>query len=99
MNKYYQLANELHKPSIWKFKKRKVYSSFRDNIWGLDLADMESLSKYNKEIKYLLCAIDLFSKYALVIPIKEKKGTSIVNAFKNYFRKKRSKVQRTKEAK
>ena len=78
----YQLANELHKPIIWKFKKRKVYSSFRDNIWGLDLADMESLSKYNKEIKYLLCAIDFFSKYARVIPIKDKRWASIVNAFK-----------------
>ena len=78
----YQLANELHKPIIRKFKKRKVYSSFRDNIWGVDLADMQSLSKYNKGIKYLLCAIDLFSKYACVVPIKDKKGTSIVNAFK-----------------
>ena len=77
----YQLANELHKPIIKKFKKRKVYSSFKDNIWGVDLADMQSLSKYNKGIKYLLCAIDLFSKYAWVIPIKDKKGTSIVNAF------------------
>ena len=49
----YQLANELHKPIIRKFKKRKVYSSFRDNIWGVDLADMQSLSKYNKGNKYL----------------------------------------------
>ena len=69
----YQLANELHKPIIKKFKKRKVYSSFRDNIWRLDLADMQSLSKYNKGIKYLLCAIDFFSKYAWVIPLKDKK--------------------------
>ena len=69
----YQLANELHKPVIKKFKKRKVYSSFKDNIWGVDLADMESLSKVNKGFKYLLCAIDLFSKYAWVIPIKDKK--------------------------
>ena len=38
----YQLANELHKPIIRKFKKRKVFSSFRDNIWGVDLADMQS---------------------------------------------------------
>ena len=58
----YQLANELHKPIIRKFK-RKVYSSVRYNIWGVDLADMQSLSKYNKGNKYLLCAIDLFSKY------------------------------------
>ena len=48
----YQLADEIHKPIIRKFKKRKVYSSFRDNIWGVDLADMQSLSKYNKGIKY-----------------------------------------------
>ena len=52
----YQLANELHKQIIRKFKKRKVYSSFRDNIWGVDLANMQSLRKYNKGIKYLLCA-------------------------------------------
>ena len=69
----YQLANELHKPIIGKFKKRKVYSSFRDNIWGVDLADMQSLSKYKKGIKYLSCAIDLFSKYAWVVLIKDKK--------------------------
>ena len=43
---------------------------------------MQSISKYNKGMKYLLCAIDLFSKYAWVIPIKDKKGTSILNAFK-----------------
>ena len=60
----YQLANELHKPIIRKFKKGKVYSSFKDNIWGVDLADMQSLSRYNKGFKYLLCAIDLFSNYA-----------------------------------
>ena len=42
---------------------------------------MQSLSKYNKRIKYLLCAIDLFSKYAWVVPLKDKRGISIVNAF------------------
>ena len=42
---------------------------------------MQSLSKYNKGIKNFLCAIDLFSKYAWVVPLKDKKGTSIVNAF------------------
>ena len=78
----YRLTNELHKPIIRKFWKRRVYSSFRDNNWGVDLADMQSLSKYNKGIKYLLCAIVLFSKYTWVIYIKDKKGISIVNAFK-----------------
>ena len=76
-----QLANELHKPIVRKFKKRKVYSSFENNIWGADLADMQLISKHNKEIRYILCVIDLFSKYAWVVPLKDKKGVSIVNAF------------------
>ena len=75
------LAEELHKPVIKKFNKRKVYSQFKDNILGVDLADMQSLSKKNKFIKYFLCAIDLYSKYAYVVPLKDKKGISIVNAF------------------
>ena len=76
------MANELHIPIIRKFLKRKVCSSYRDNIWAVDSADLQSLSKYKKGIKYLLCVIDLFSKYAWVISIKDKKGTSIVSAFK-----------------
>ena len=89
MNQNYQLAYELHKPIIRKFLKRKVYSSFKDNICGVDLADMQSLSKYNEGIKYLLCVIDLFSKYAWVIPMKDKKGTSIVNAFEKIISRRR----------
>ena len=85
----YQLANELHKPIIKKLKKRKEYFSFKDNIQGVDLADMQSLSKFNKGIKYLLCAVDLFSKYAWVIPFKDKKGTGIVNAFQKIISKER----------
>ena len=77
------LANELRKPIIKKFDKRKVCSQFKDNIWRVDLADMQSLSKKNIGIKYLLCAIDLYSKYAFVIPLKDKKGISIVDAFNN----------------
>ena len=68
-----KLADELHKPVILKFDKRKVYSQFKDNIWGLDLVDMQSLSRKNKGIKYLLGAIDLYIKYAFVIPLKDKK--------------------------
>ena len=75
------LADELHKPVIKKFNKRKVYSQLKDNIWGVDLAHTQSLSRKNKGIKYLLCAKDLYSKYAFVIPLKDKKGISIVNAF------------------
>ena len=76
-----QLADELHKPIIRKFKKRKVHSSLRDNIWGTDLADMQLLSKFNKGFRFLLCVLDIFRKYAWVIPLKDKKGISIVDAF------------------
>ena len=64
-----QLANELHKPVIRKLKKRKVYSSF----WGVGLADMQLLGKYNKGYRFLLCVIDIYSNYAWVVPLKDKK--------------------------
>ena len=85
-----QLANELHKPIIRKFKKRKVYSTLKDNIWGVDLADMQLLSKYNKGIRFLLCVIDIFSKYAWVVPLKDKKGISIVKAFQSILKQSNS---------
>ena len=69
--------------------RQKVYSSFRDNVWGVDLADMQSLSKYNTGNKYLFCAIDLFSKYAWVVPLKDKRGISIVNAFQKIISERR----------
>ena len=76
-----QLANELHKPIIRKFNERKVHSSFKDNIWGVDLADMQLLTKLNKGFRFLLFVIDIFSKYAWIFPLKYKKGISIANAF------------------
>ena len=76
-----KLAEELHKPIIRKFKKRKVYSGFKDNIWGADLADMQLISKFNKGFRFLLCVIDIFSKYAWLAPLKDKKSPSIINAF------------------
>ena len=76
-----QLAEELHKPIIRKFKKTKVHSAFKNNVWGTDLADMQLISKFNKGFRFLLCVIDIFSKYSWVIPFKDKKGISIVNAF------------------
>ena len=69
-----------------------MYSSFKDNIWGVDLADMQLISKYNKGITYLLCAIDLFSKYSFVVPLKSKKGITIANAFKVILKRKPNKI-------
>ena len=74
-----ELAEELLKPIIRKFEERKVYSPFIDNIWGADLADIQSISKFNKGIRFSLCVIDIFSKYALVIPLKDEKGITFTN--------------------
>ena len=76
-----QLAKELHKPIIGNFEKRTVYSGSKDNIWGADLVDMQFISKFNKRFRFLLCVIDIFSKSAWVVPLKDKKGASIVNTF------------------
>ena len=67
-----QLVNELHEPIIRKFKNRKVYSAFKGNIWRADLADMQLISKLNKGFRFLLCVIDIFSKYAWVVSLKDK---------------------------
>ena len=76
-----ELAEELHKTIIRKFKKRKVDSTFIDNIWSADLADMQLISKFIRGIRFSLCVVDIFIKYAWVIPLKDKKGSTIINAF------------------
>ena len=75
----HQLAEELRKPIIKKLKKKNVYSRFKDNIWGDDLADL--INKFNKRFRFLLYVIDIFGKYAWVAPLKDKKGITITNAF------------------
>ena len=82
-----ELPEELHKPIIRKFKKRKVHSSFIDNISGADLADMQIISKFSKGFRFLLCVIDIYSKYAWVISLKDEKGISITNAFRKIIKK------------
>ena len=76
-----EFNEDLHKPIIRNLKKRTVYSRFKDNIWGADLANMQLISNFNKGFRFLLCVIDIFSKYAWVVPLKDKKGVSIVDAF------------------
>ena len=71
------------------FKKGK-FIHYLEIIFGMLIQLIcKSLSKQNKGVKYLLCVIDLFSKYAWVAPIKDKKGTSMVNAFKKIISKKK----------
>ena len=64
-----QLAEELHKLIIRNFKKRQF------------IQDMQLLSKFHKGFRFLLCVIDIYSKHAWVVPLKDKKGVSISNAF------------------
>ena len=75
------MAEELHKPIIKKFKKRRIYSSFKNNIWSAYLADIQIVSKFNKGTRFLICVIDIFSKYALVVPLKDKNCVTVVNTF------------------
>ena len=74
-------AEELNKPVIKKFKRRRFYAKFKDNIWAADLAKMGSLSFKNKNVKHLLCVIDAFTKYAWVKTLKDKTGKTVLNAF------------------
>ena len=67
------VAKGLHKPIIRIFFFKKVYSGFKDNIWGADLADIQLISKFNKGFRFSLCVIDNFSKYAWLAPLKDKK--------------------------
>ena len=76
-----ELAEELQKSVTRKFMKRKVYPSFIENTQGTDLADKQLIIKFNKGILFLLCVIDMFSKYIWVIALKDKKPIAITNAF------------------
>ena len=90
-----KLAEELHKPAIRKFRNCQLYSSFKDNIWGADLADMQSINKVNKKIHFLLSVIDIFSKYAWVVPLKETKVLQLLMLFKKLLdepKRKRNKI-------
>ena len=62
-----QLAEELHEPIIKKFKRRKVYSSFKDNIWVADLAALQFINKFINGFNFLLCVINIVRKYMWVV--------------------------------
>ena len=76
-----QLVEELHKPVIKKFKRRKVYLRFKDNIWAEDLTEIGSLPCKHRNVKHFLYVIGVFTKYAWVKPLKDKKGKTVFNDF------------------
>ena len=78
-----ELAEELQKPIIRKVNKRKVHSLFTENIQDTDLADMQLISKFNTGFRFLLCVIDIYSKYAwVIIPLKDKNELQLLMIFK-----------------
>ena len=81
------LAEELHKPIVKKFKKRRVIVTGIDKIWAADLIDMQKFSKQNKHYKYLLTVIDIFSKYVWIVPLKTKTGLEVASAFQTILKK------------
>ena len=83
-NKSEELSEEPNKTIIRKFNKRKAESAFIDNIWDADHADMQLISKFNKRFRFILCVIDIYSKYAWIIPLKNKKGITIANLFRKF---------------
>ena len=79
----------LHKPIQRRFKRNRVFVTAIDEQWELDLVDMTSLKKYNKQYKFLITCIDVLSKYAWVIPIKNKSADTMLNAIKKLLSGKR----------
>ena len=77
-----QLAKEVFSPQITKFKRQRIIPLYKDETWSADLIDKSSLSKYNNNYEFILTVIDLFTKYAWTIPLKNKSGLSITNGFK-----------------
>ena len=76
-----KLAEELYKPIIKKFNKRKLQAPFMDSIWGAVLVDIQLISKFNKGFRFFLCVIDIYSKHAWIIYLKDRKDTTITNPF------------------
>ncbi len=82
-----QFAEEIHHRAVRKFRRRKVIVHRLDEIWGLDLASMESVASHNNGYKFILCIIDVFSKYAWCVPLKNKSATTVLDAVKDVVKK------------
>ena len=79
---HHLLAKEVFSPRITKFRRQRIIPFYKDETWSADLIDKSSLSKYNNYYKFILTVIDIFTKYAWAIPLKNKSGFSITNGFK-----------------
>ena len=89
----------LHKPARKKFKRNRIHVAGIDDQFEADLIDVQGIAKYNNNFKYLLTCIDSLSKYAFVVPIKDKSGVTLVKAFKTIFKKRIPRKLRTDKGK
>ena len=80
-----QDAYTLHKPVTKNFPRRKTFSKGIDDLYQADLADVRNLSSYNAGFSYILTCIDVFSRYAFAVPIKDKRGITVAAAFEKIF--------------
>lgn len=82
-----QFASEIHHRVVRKFPRRKIIVHRLDEIWAVDLASMESVASYNDGYKFILCIVDLFSRFAWCVPLKNKSATTVLNAVKEVIAK------------
>lgn len=78
-----QFADEVHRPVVRKFKRRKVIANGINDIWAVDLVDMQEWAENNDGYKYMLNIIDVFSRYAWSIPLKTKTAKEVLKAFES----------------
>ena len=88
------LTKELHRPITRKFKRTQIITTGIDDVWAADLADMHLFADENDDYKYILTVIDCFSRYAWAVPIKDKKGDTVLNALKDIISKSKRKPNR-----
>ena len=82
-----KIAREIFSPVIKKFQRVQIQTHYKDEWWSIDLIDRSSLSKYNRNYKFIFTIIDNHTKYARAIPIKDKTGKSTTTAFKSLIEK------------
>ena len=82
MNEKKEIVKEIFSPVIKKFQRIQIQTHYKDECWSIDLIDRSSLSKYNKNYKFIFTIIDNHTKYAWAIPLKDKSGKSTTTAFK-----------------
>ena len=82
-----QFSAEIHKRAIKKFTRRKVIVNSIDDIWAMDLADLNSLISYNNEYRCMLCIVDVFSKFAWAVSLKDKTAETVLSAVQGVVKK------------